>query len=67
MFYFKLFTGIIILYIVVIGVSFMSEVTYNKRSVHDVKQDWKQIVIRTSLIFSVFLVASFIWSHFNTH
>jgi hypothetical protein len=50
------------LYLVALVLSFVSEVTYKKRSIHDVRQGWRVIVIQTSIIFAVFVVASIVWN-----
>ena len=53
------------LYFTALFFSFVSEVSYKKRSIADVRQDWKGIVTRTSIMFAVFVVASIIWSYFG--
>lgn len=61
-FYLKLAMMFVGLYVVALVFSFVSEVTYKKRSIAEVRQDWKGIVSRTSIMFAVFVVASIIWS-----
>lgn len=53
------------LYIVALFFSFVSEVSYKKRSIADVRQDWKGIVYQTSIMFAVFVVASIIWNFYG--
>lgn len=48
------------LYFVVIFFPFVSEVTYHKRSIHDVWQDWMRVVSRASVLFAIFTVASIV-------
>jgi hypothetical protein len=49
------------LYFIALLFSFVSEVTYKKRSIHYVRQDWRRIVIQASIMFVVFLIASIVW------
>jgi hypothetical protein len=49
------------IYFIALLFSFVSKVTYKKRSINDVRQDWKSIVIQTSIMFAVFMVASILW------
>jgi len=50
------------LYFTALLFSFISEVSYKKRAIADVRQNWKSIVTRTSIIFAVFIISSIIWS-----
>ena len=50
------------IYCLVLVFSFVSEITYNQRSIYDVRQDWRRITIRTSLAFAVLTVASVAWA-----
>jgi hypothetical protein len=53
------------LYLVCLLFSFISEVTYKKRSIKEVRQDWKQIASRTTVTFMVFAIASIIWLYWK--
>jgi hypothetical protein len=64
-FYAKLAMIFVGLYVIALVFSFVSEVTYKKRSIADVRQDWKRIVSRTTIIFAVFVIASIIWSFYG--
>jgi len=61
-FYLKVAMIVVWLYALALVFSFVSEVTYKKRSIAEVRQDWKGIVTRTSIMFAVLAVASIIWS-----
>ncbi len=47
------------LYFVGLVYSFVSEVTYKKISIYDVRKDWKRITIRASIIFTV--ICTYFW------
>ena len=57
----KIITIILVLYLIAIVLSFINEVTYKKRSPGDVIKDSKKIIIKTSLIFLIFILASIIY------
>jgi hypothetical protein len=54
----KMYAAIFILGLIA---SFISEVTYKKRSLREIRQDWKNIVIQGLIIFAVFTVSSIVW------
>jgi len=49
------------IYVVGLALSFVSEITYKKRAISDVRGDWKRIVRQASIIFCVFVVGSIVW------
>lgn len=51
----------ICLYLLCLAFSFLSEIANKKRSLKDVQQNWKPIVIQTSVTFIVFVIASYLW------
>ncbi len=53
------------LYLLCLFFSFISEVTYKKRSIQDVRQNWKPLVTQTTLVFVVFTVASVVWHYWG--
>ncbi|HBA71103.1 MAG TPA: hypothetical protein DER40_12845 [Geobacter sp.] len=55
----------ICLYLLILIFSFISEITYKKRTIEEVRKNLKQIVIQTSLTFAVFVVASYLWSKYG--
>ena len=50
------------LYVITLLFKFISKVFYRKRATADVCQDWKSMVMRTSIIFTVFIISNIIWS-----
>ena len=49
------------LYFVALMATFVGEVSYKKRSIHQVRQDWKRIAFESSAVFCVFVIATIVW------
>lgn len=54
------------LYLVIMLFAFVSEITYKKKTIKEVRQNFKRVVIETALTFAVFVVASYLWSKFGS-
>lgn len=55
----------ICLYLLILIFSFISEITYKGKTIREARQNFKQIVVQTSLTFAVFVVASYLWSKYG--
>lgn len=55
----------ICLYLIILIFSFISEITYKNKTIKEIKQNCKQIIIQTTLTFAVFVVASYLWSKYG--
>lgn len=51
----------IFIYVFAVSISFVSELTYKRRSLSAIKADAKGIIRRASLIFLVFLAATYVY------
>lgn len=49
------------MYLLCLIFSFVSEITYRKRTIQDVCRNWRTIVVQTSSVFAVFTISSIIW------
>ena len=54
------------IYIVGLFFTFLSEITYKKRKAKDVKNDFKSIFRRASIIYLVFVLASILYYFLGT-
>jgi len=64
-FFFKIMLMYLGLFLMALIGTFVSEITYRKRTIQEVRRDWRQIARKTSLIFGVFVVASILWNVFG--
>ena len=53
------------LYALAVALSFLSEITYKKKSLGQVKGEAKSIFIKTTIMFLVMLVATYIYAYFG--
>jgi Na+-transporting methylmalonyl-CoA/oxaloacetate decarboxylase gamma subunit len=54
----KLFFVFILLYLLILFLTFISEVTYKKRTIPEVRNDIKKIIMKTSILYLVFIAAT---------
>ena len=61
LFFVKLFLMAFLLYIIGLFFTFLSEFTYKKRSLLEVREDFGKIIKKFTLIYFVFLISSLIY------
>ncbi len=54
----KLFLTFAMIYLLILLLSFLSEVTYKKRTIAEVKNDAKSIIKKASIVYIVFIGAT---------
>jgi hypothetical protein len=64
-FQFKIIVIYLLIYIVGLFFSFLSEFTYKKREFSEIKKDYKRIWRNASLVYGVFVIASVVYYLFG--
>jgi len=54
---------LVLIYLLILFFTFLSEVTYHKKTLKEVRLNSKQIIIRTTIIFAVMLFATYLYHY----
>ena len=57
----KLFSTFLLIYLLVLLFSFISELTYKKRTIAEIRNNAKSIVKNASILYFIFVVASIVY------
>ena len=58
---FKLIIVLVLIYPIILLLSFVSEFTYKKKTIDEIKKDSKQIIRTTSISYAVFIIATIVY------
>ena len=58
---FKLIIVLVLIYPIILLLSFVSEFTYKKKTIDEIKKDSKQIIRTTSITYAGFIIAAIVY------